>query len=92
MTEDYLDSIKIKKAEEHHETEHLVIDIGGARTHISLADGQAVVTVHDSDRQASIILDDDQDVETVSHPDDVACVERTEGITDPMATTSTDGV
>jgi hypothetical protein len=91
MTEGRLRNLEIRKAKRHEQTEHLVIDIGSARAHISLADGgarQASVTVHDSERQASIILDPNEEIGTVVHEDGIDAIEDTKPLHDPMAVTS----
>jgi hypothetical protein len=87
MTEGRLEDLEIRKAHTHKNTEHLVADIGSARAHISIADEQACITVHDGGQQASIILNDSEDITTVTHEDDVDVVDRTGSLVDPLAST-----
>ena len=88
MTEGRLKDLEIRRAQHERDTDHLVVDIGSARAHISLTEEKACVTVHDSDTQASIVLDSDEDVTTVAHEEGISVVDRTDGILDPMAVTS----
>jgi len=88
MTEGRLSNLEIRKAKQHEQTEHVVLDVGSARLHVSLSPEQAAVTAHDGDRQASILLDEDETITTVTHEDDVSVVDRTGSIVDPMAVTS----
>jgi hypothetical protein len=90
MTEGRLRNLEIRKAKRHEETDHIVLDVGSARLHVTLSEQQAAAVVHDGHRQASILLDANEEITTVTHEEDVSVVDRTGSLVDPLATTSRD--
>lgn len=67
-------------------TEHVEMRVGDALSYLThTEDGTTALVVVDGERQASIILDSDDEINTVTHAPETDVVERSQGAAAPCS-------